>query len=111
MAKMTPLQKVKADFGTKAALAEKLIPLLERPEGEDDASFAKRIRTASNKQLIRLWSAQQRLKAEFGTKAGLCDAIVTLKFGKANADYRNKLATYAVTRLLDLHDSLKKQAA
>lgn len=111
MAKMSPLQKVKTEFGTKNALADKLLPLLDRPEGDDEAAFAKRIRTSSNKQLLRLWDAQQRLKTEFGTKEALCDAIVKFKFGGANADYRNKLATYAVTRLLDLHDSLKKQAA
>lgn len=107
--KKTPIQMVRDEHGSKEQLAGKLIPLLDRREGEDDAAFERRIRTASNKQLLRLWAAEQRVKADFGGKDKLADRIVELKFaGKPNADYRAKLMRYAKTRLLDLHDSLSR---
>jgi hypothetical protein len=111
MARKSPLQVVKEEFGSKEALADKLIPLLDRRDGEEDAAFAQRIRTASNKQLLRLWAAEQRVKTEFGTKAALAAKIAKLRFAGGNADYERKLMTYAKTRLLDLHDSLARRAA
>lgn len=102
--KKTPLQRVKEEHGTKVALAEKLLGTLEKPEDESDADFAMRIRTASNKQLLRLWDAEQRVKSEFGSKDGLITAIVKARFdGNDHAEYRAKIARYTKTRLLDLH--------
>lgn len=102
--KKSPLQLVKDEFGSKAALADKLIPLLDRPEDESADEFARRIKTASNKQLLRLWKAEEAVKSRFGSKDALVDAIVKGRFdGKDNADYRTKISGYAKTRLLDLH--------
>ena len=102
--KKTPLQRVKDEFGSKAALAEKLQPMLTKPEDESDEDFGRRLRTASNKQLLRLWDAEQRLKSGLGSKAALVDAIVKALFdGRDNADYRAKISRYTTTRLLDLH--------
>lgn len=102
--KKTPLQRVKDEFGSKAALAEKLQPMLMKPEDESDDDFSRRLRTASNKQLLRLWDAEQRVKADFGSRDKLVDACVRARFdGNDNADYRAKIARYTTTRLLDLH--------
>lgn len=102
--KKTPLQQVKDEFGSKEALAKKLIPLLERREDEEAEEFERRILTASNKQLLRLWKAEQDVKSGFGTRDQLVDAIVKARFdGRDNADYRAKISGYAKTRLLDLH--------
>ena len=107
-----PLAEVKEKFGSKEALVQSLLPLLDRHDGEDDAQLAKRVRVASNRQLLRLRTAEDRVKAEFGGKDALVDAIVLLKFGaKGNADYRRKLTTLTKTRLLDLHGSSKKSVA
>jgi hypothetical protein len=106
----SPLAKVREQFGSKKDLATKLLPLLDRPDGETEAEFADRIGRASNKQLLRLWTVEERVRASFGTKDALAEAIVTLKFGKANADYKAKLLTYSKARLLDLHDSLAARA-
>lgn len=107
----SPLQQVRDAHGSKAELADKLIGRLDRPEDEDADDFARRIRTASNKQLLRLWAAEERVSSDFGSKSALVDAIVQLKFGRANAEYGTKIGRWAKTRLLDLHDSLKKRAA
>ena len=110
--KKSPLQQVKEQFGSKEALAQKLAPLLDRNEDENDGDFLRRLRTASNRQLLRLWAVEARVKADFGSKSGLVDRVVALKFGPGgNAEYRTKVARFKKTRLLDLHDSLAKRAA
>ena len=102
--KKTPLQQVKDEFGSKEALAKKLVAVLDPHEEEEHGEFERRIRTSSNKKLLRLWRAEEALQAGFGSKDALLDAIVKARFdGHANADYRTKIATYATTRLLDLH--------
>lgn len=108
--KKTPLQQVKEQFGSKDALAKKLVALLDKPEDEDQADFERRIETASNKQLLRLWSAEQAVKSRFGSKDKLIDAVVRARFdGNDNADYRAKVSTYSKTRLLDLHRQVTGQ--
>ena len=103
--KKSPLQQVQDEFGSKQALAEKLIPRLERKEDETDEEFERRIETASNRQLLRLWRVEEQIDEEFGSRDALIDSIVELRFGKANADYRAKLETYNNARLLDIHQS------
>lgn len=107
----SPLQQVREAHGSKAELADKLIGRLQRSDDEDASDFARRIRTASNKQLLRLWAAEERVSSEFGSRSSLIDAVVQLKFGRANGEYSTKVSRWANTRLLDLHDSLKKRAA
>lgn len=101
--KKTPLQLVKDEFGSKEALASKLLPLLERPEDEDKDEFERRVRTASNKKLLRLWTAEAAVKDQFGSKDKLIEAIVKAKFLGANPDYAARIAKYTKTRLLDMH--------
>lgn len=104
MSKKSPLQLVKEQFGTKQALADKLIPVVDRLRAdESDEDFARRIRAASNKQLLRLLAVEEAVKTRFGSRDALIDAIVQAKFGTANVDYRNALTKYSKVRLLDLH--------
>lgn len=110
--KLSPLQKVRADFGSKEELARKLLSSLDRPEGESEAEFQARILTASNRKLLRLHRAEERVSKDFGSKDALVARIVELKFGGRGDDaYRTKIAGFAKTRLLDLHDALARRAA
>lgn len=102
MTKLTPMQEVKERFGSKEELANQLIPLLERPEDLDQDEFELSIRTASNRQLLRLHAVQETVKRRFGSKQSLVDAIVTQDFPKGNEPYRAKLLKLRSTRLLDL---------
>ena len=104
--KKSPLQQVRDEFGSKDKLAEKLIPLLDRHNDESDDVFARRIRTASNAKLLRLWRAEHAVKEQFGSRDKLVDAVVELKMGRADADYRASIDSLPKTRLLDLHRQL-----
>lgn len=109
--KKSPLQQVKDQFGSKEALVNKLVPMLERYEDESDSEFAARLSTISNGKLLRLLSAEERVQKEFGTKSELIDKIIGFKLGERKDEgFRNKLSGYANTRLLDLHDSLARKA-
>lgn len=113
MIKPSPLQQVRAQFETKDALIGELINKLERFEGESKDDFALRLERVSNKKLLRLHAALSRFEGEFGgDKGALVDAIVTFKNPKQANDqpYKNKLKSYRITRLLDMHDSLKRTA-
>ncbi len=112
MAKMTPLQTVVDKFGSKKALAEKLIAILERPEGVSQDDFALRISTMSNSKLLRLHEIHETLNRRFGSKATLLDEIMTLHSNGKKVDevYRKKLETFSVARLLDMHRTMAKRA-
>ena len=112
MRKLSPLQSVVKEFGSKENLVSQLASKLEKFEGEDNDDFKARLSQVSNKKLLRLWKAQNRLESEFSNKGALVDAVVTLKNPKQANDraYKAKLMSYKATRLLDLHDSLKKGA-
>lgn len=107
MPKLTPLQEVKNRFGSKEELAKQLIPILDREEGVDDQEFERRIKTASNKQLLRMHRTQEILKRRYGSKEALVKAIEVKKFPAGNEAYRTKLMAQRTTRLLDLLDSLR----
>lgn len=111
MAKLSPLQQVKKDHGSKDALVDKLVDRVERYDDESSEDFRVRLRGVSNKKLLRLHAAATRVESEFSNKEGLVNAVAALKFsGKGNEDFRNSIAGHRITRLLDMHDSLKKKA-
>lgn len=106
--KKSPLQQVRDQFGSKKDLVERLLPLVERLHSdESDAEYARRLGTASNKQLLRMWTTAAAVKEKFSTRAALVDAVVKAKFGKENNDYRDALGRLTNARLLDLHRQLK----
>lgn len=112
MTKPTPLQQVKTRFGSKLELAEKMMKVLDRFEDESDDEFALRVRTMSNKKLLRLHDLHEKVDSEFGGKTGLIDAIMALRHptGKPDLQYRAKLERYNITRLFDQHTTLKRRA-
>ena len=105
MAKLSPAQEVKQRFGSKEKLAEELLPVLERDDDVDDAEFERRVKTASNRQLLRLHRVHEIVKHRFGSKEKLVDALVAKQFPKGNDPYRTKLLKLRPTRLLDLYRS------
>lgn len=102
MAKKSPLQKVKDEFGSKDELAKKVIGILDAPEEEDQADFEHRISTLSNRKLLRLWNAHQTVSDKYGSKSDLVSKITQARFNGNNADYAAKLETFNLPKLLDL---------
>ena len=85
MAKKTPMQEVKERFGSKEELAKLLYEKLERPyEDESQEDFELRIRTASNKKLLRLHRVHEEAQERFGGKDGLVDAVMKMRYPVGN---------------------------
>ncbi len=113
MAKMTPMQEVKERFGSKEELAKLLYGKMARPfEDESDDDFQRRIRTASNTKLLRLYTAHEKVEKDFSDKAGLVDAIMKLRYADAtpSLQYKQKIEGFRITRLLDMHQVLARKA-
>ena len=88
----TPLHTVKNDFGSKEALVEKLVPLLDRQDNESDGEFKERLMRVSNRKLLRLWQREQTLRSDFTNREQLVDQIVEAKLGRADTEFRNSLS-------------------
>ncbi|MBQ9395399.1 MAG: hypothetical protein IJU23_07775 [Proteobacteria bacterium] len=109
--KLSPLAEVKEKFGSRAELIKLVSGKIERPEGMSDEAFEKKVRTISNRKLLKLNAAHEEMMKSFGSKEALVDAIVALVCkGKVDAPYRAKLLTRRVAQLLDLHKSLVKKS-
>ena len=111
MAKLSPLGVVKEKFESKEALAKIVMGQIERPEGLSDDEFARKVKTLSNRKLLKLNAAHEEMMKAFGSKDALVDAIVKLSCkGKVDTVYRDSLKTRRVAQLLSLHKSLEKKA-
>ena len=76
MTKLSPLQRVRSEHGSKAKLAEKVLAVLDVPADEDKEDFEARIKTLSNAKLLRLHDAHKRLADDFGSRDELIEKIV-----------------------------------
>lgn len=111
MAKLSPIAEVKEKFGSKEALAKIVKSQIERPEGLSDEAYDRKVRTISNRKLLKLHTAHEDMTKGFGSKEGLVDAIITLSsVGKVDQVYRAKLVTLRIAQLLELHKSLAKKS-
>lgn len=102
MTKLSPLQRVKAEHGSKDELAAKVLALLDAREDEEQDEFEHRIRTMSNFKLLRLFEAHQRVSSEYGSREDLVNKIVSTRFPRGNDEYKVKISGYTVPKLLDL---------
>ncbi len=108
--RLSPMQVVKRDFGSKKELAAKVIPLIERPETETAEEFTKRIETLSNTKLLKLLKVGTEMK-EHGTKAELADKVYKKIRGdknKVDQDYLNKLNSFSMGKLIDMNKFYKR---
>ena len=108
--KLSPMQLVKKEYGSKKELAAKVIPLIEKSESETAEDFAKKIETLSNSKLLRLLKVGTAVK-EHGTKAQLADKVYKNIRGdknKIDQDYLNKLNTFSMGKLIDMYTFYKR---
>jgi hypothetical protein len=102
MTKETPLQAVKRRFGSKETLVDSIADAV-RGASEDAAQAKERLKTLSNKKLLRLAEITQSVKDNYGgSKDKLVDAL-SQSLGRAkDNDYVTKLRTFSTARLLDM---------
>jgi hypothetical protein len=96
-----PKARVIEAHESKKALAKSLAEVIARAD-EDTDQIAERLRTASNRQLLRLQSAADRMKSKYGDRTKLIAAITTSQNKAKDQDYVAKLDTYSLPQLLDL---------
>jgi hypothetical protein len=96
-----PRAKLLASHGSKEALAKTLAPALARAD-EDTDLIAARLRTASNRQLLRLATLTEAIKKKWGSREKLITAIGAAKKKSKDQDYLARLDTLSLPRLFDL---------
>jgi hypothetical protein len=106
-----PITVVKEKFGDKTKLVEAVKAFMSEDLWVNRLNSEKGLEHVSNAKLLRLHQIFTQVKAEFGTRDKLIDAILTLENRSKDQGFRSKLAAYPVPRLLDLHKSAKKRAA
>ena len=109
MAKKTPLQLVKDRYGSKDKLIDALASLVQPDEGESADEHKKRLKHVSNAKLLHLVSVAEQAK-QLGGRDGLVDKILELKGQPKDHEYRDKLKTLSLGRLVDLTQSLQRAA-
>ena len=109
--RLSPLAEVKEKFGSRDELIKIVKGEIERPEGMSDDDFDAKVRTISNRKLLKLHAAHEDVTKRFGSKAGLVDAIIAIvNKGKVDQVYRTSLLKKREAQLLDLHASLEKKS-
>jgi len=96
-----PLTKVKALYGSKDKLVDKIAGALTH-EGADEGSVKDRLATASNQQLLRLAQVADAVKKTWGSRDKLIDAL-TKQLGRVkDKDFVAKLGSFSLPKLYDL---------
>lgn len=95
--------------GNKADLAKSLAPALVAGD-EDAGAVSERLSKASNMQLLRLQKVVETVKAKFGSRDKLIEAIGSAQNKSKDKDFLAKLATFPLPRLLDLATSVTRTA-
>lgn len=109
MAKKTPLQIVKEQYGSKDALVEKLASLVEADEGESADEHKKRLKYVSNSKLLHLVALAENVE-KLGGREGMVAKILELKGQTKDHEYSDKLKKLSLGRLVDKTQSLLRAA-
>ena len=104
-----PLAKMKALYGTKDKLVDKVAGALAHV-GADEGSIKERLASASNQQLLRLAQVAEAVKKAYGSRDKLIDAL-TKQLGRVkDKDFLAKLGSFSLPRLYDLAKSADRRA-
>ena len=104
-----PRARLLAAHSSKEALAKSLAPALARADEDTDA-IAARLKTASNRQLLRLASLTETVKKKWGTREKLIAAIGAANKKSKDQDYLARLDTYSLPRLVELVTTAQRQS-
>jgi hypothetical protein len=104
-----PRARVVKGHESKEALAKSLAGSLARAD-EDHGVIADRLKTASNRQLLRLHGAVKTMKDKYGSRDKLIAAIGTATNKSTDKDYLAALDKLSLPNLLDLAKSHERRA-
>lgn len=104
----SPLASVKERFESKEKLVAAVEKLATKDLWVDRVSSAKGLAKVSNAKLIRLHTLLTQAKESFGTRDKLVASIVELAKRTKDKGYSERLGSYPLPRLLDLHRSLSR---
>lgn len=104
-----PRGRLVAAHGSKEAFAKTVAAAIARPD-EDADVIAARLRTASNRQLLRLAAANETVKKRWGSREKLIAAIGAAQKKGKDQEFLTKLDTYSLPRLVDLASAATRRA-
>ena len=105
-----PKARVVEGYKGKAELAKALASVLAH--GDQDAGVIEtRLKTASNNQLLRLQKVTETVKAKYGSRDKLIEAIGAAKNKGKDKDYLAKLDSFSLPQLLSIAPASSKRAA
>ena len=99
--KLSPLQQVKQQFGSREELVDTILPLLE---SKDDDTRS-RLMGSPNRKLLRIHATALEIKDRFGSRKNLTEKIIGLKYpnGKADDGFVKRIEEATHKRLLDMY--------
>lgn len=106
----TPHARVKAGFGSKNELIEKIQGMAEGLL-VDRFNKSKSWKGISNAKLLRLHAIVNEAKQRFGTREQLIDALAAAEGHGKDADYKKRFADWPLPRLLDALKSAERRNA
>ena len=101
--KKTPVKAVKEQFTTKEQLVAAVQKLATSDLWLARVNEQKGLARVSNAKLLRLHAILSAVKKDFGSRAKLIDAILTLEKRAKDAGYKTRLEGYPLPRLVDIH--------
>ena len=107
--KVSPLARVKEEFGGKDKLVDKIVGVLDSGDESKD-ELRKRLLGVSNTKLVRLFSVATRTKQAGGHDKLVATTAEKLKRAK-DKDYVTKLDDFSNGRLLDMLQSAEGRSA
>ena len=107
--KLSPLARVKEEFGGKDKLVDKIVGVLDSGDESKD-ELRKRLLGVSNTKLVRLFSVATRTKQAGGHDKLVATTAEKLKRAK-DKDYVAKLEDFSNGRLLDMLQSAEGRNA
>lgn len=107
--KMSPLARVKKEFGSKEKLVSEVVSLLKSLNDKLPEDIEKRLKSQTNLKLMKLYNNAKKVK-EIG-KEKMVEVILQVKrpnSKKVDEDYKRSLLSLSVSRLYDMYLSAEK---
>ncbi|MCX7959062.1 MAG: hypothetical protein N3B13_08445 [Deltaproteobacteria bacterium] len=108
--KLSPLARVKKEFGSKEKLVSEVVSLLKSLSETLPEDIEKRLKSQTNQKLMKLYNNAKKI-SEIG-KDKVIEAILKANrpaSKKTDEDYKKSLLKYPVSRLYDLYLSASRK--